>query len=139
MTTQRIVALIAAMSLIGCRPAVLGSDVRFELGARTVTVDSSVGYSIVTEQPVIAHGRDSADTYLIVVDYRQAVSLSAGKKAPEGTGSVVVHGGSGTISWSAYASKCGRYSESDCMQSYVDPEQTFEILGYVPVTGVRNR
>jgi hypothetical protein len=103
--------------------------VRFELGARSVKVDSGVSYSVTTTQPIVARGADSAATYLSLIHYKRGVSLQAGEKAPEGTGVFVVTNGTGEVETSAYASKCSEYMRTDCLSKFVDPEDKFEVVG----------
>jgi hypothetical protein len=133
--TVRLLSIIGAVLLTSCASKPWGKNVRFELGERTITVDTTdYSFTTTTTQHLIAKGQDSAQTYLVVVHYKQGVSLSAGKKPEDGKGVVVVQDGEGEIEMNAYASRCNNYSRSDCLEKYVDPEHSFDIIGYVPVT-----
>jgi len=128
--------LLAFAALAACSQSSSTRRVRFTLGALSITVDSSTGYSIVTQQPVVAYGADSAETYLLLFHYQQAVSFTAGEKPPEGDAVLVVRGGTGTLMMSAYASKCQTYLTTNCVTHFVDPQQSFRIEGYIPAVTV---
>jgi hypothetical protein len=129
--------LIGAGLLTSCVNKPRAKDVRFELGERKVSIDTTdYSFTTTTTQPVIARGQDSIQTFLVIVHYKQGVSLSAGKKPEDGKGVVVVQEGRGEVEMTSYASRCQEYSRSDCLEKYVDPEHSFELVGYAPVMGL---
>jgi hypothetical protein len=125
-----------ALLSVGCGAAAPGRDVQFSLGKKTTTVDpdSTYGYRIQVSQEILASGRDSAEPYLLVLHVKQGVGLQAGKKPLDEHWTVAINGGRKVLETADYVSKCTAGSTGNCLERYVDPEYSFSLIGFTPVT-----
>lgn len=138
---MRYSAILLALGLlvVGCglQQRQQGKKVRFQLSEPTVEIDTtSYGWNTTTTQEIVAQGPDSAATYLVLARAEQGVSMRAGEKPENEKIAVVVSDGRGTLERTTVAQRCDDYSDSGCLEKWVDPEHSFTILGYVPLSEV---